>query len=136
MDEALELATYGDQFAALTEPAPDDLALITESGHTSYRCLVPHRDWPANTRVSLAGDLAQVLESTLAAWAVDGSVVLARNGQHAGGEPRPERRASERVTLDLSEDPGEGEQAPAPHRILDRDPGPAADRAGPRRPGA
>jgi hypothetical protein len=52
--------------------------------------------------VSLAGDLAQVLGSALAAWAVNGSVVLARAGRRAGGEPRPERLAAERVTLDLA----------------------------------
>jgi hypothetical protein len=102
MDEAQELATYGDQFVALAEPAPDDLALITGSAHKPYQSVVPQPDWPANARVSLAGDLVQVLEATLAAWAVDGSVVLARNGQRAGGEPQPERLASERVTLDLA----------------------------------
>ena len=100
MDEARELATYGDQFAARADPAPDDLALITERAHTAYRSVVPGRDWPPKSRVSLAGDLAQVLESTLAAWAVDGSVVLARNGQNAGGEAQPERLTSEGVTLD------------------------------------
>jgi uncharacterized protein (TIGR03089 family) len=102
MDEARELATYGDQFAAMADPGPDDPALITEGAHTAYRSVVPHRDWPAGSRVSLAGDLAAVLESTLAAWAVDGSVVLARNGRLAGGEPRPERLAAERVSLDLA----------------------------------
>jgi len=102
MDEARELATYGDQFVAVAGPAPEDLALIVDGAHTPYRNVVPHRDWPANTRVSLAGDLTQVLESTVAAWAVDGSVVLSRNGQRAGGEPQPERLASERVTLDLA----------------------------------
>jgi uncharacterized protein (TIGR03089 family) len=101
MDEARELATYGDQFAAMADPAPDDLALIADGAHTPYRSVVPQQDWPANTRVNLAGDLAQVLRSTLAAWAVDGSVVLARNGQRAGGEPHPARLASENVTLDL-----------------------------------
>jgi uncharacterized protein (TIGR03089 family) len=103
MDEARELATYGDQFVAVAGAAPDDLALIVDGADTPYRRVVPHRDWPANTRVSLAGDLAQVLESSLAAWAVDGSVVLSRNGQRAGGEPQPERLASERVTLDLAQ---------------------------------
>jgi uncharacterized protein (TIGR03089 family) len=102
MDEARELATYGDQFAAVADPAPDDLALITQGARTAYRSVVPQPSWPANTRVNLAGDLPAVLESTLAAWAVDGSVVLARNGRRAGGEPRPERLASERVTLDLA----------------------------------
>jgi uncharacterized protein (TIGR03089 family) len=101
MDEARELATYGDQFAATATPNPDDLALITPVARTAYRSVVPQVDWPANTRVSLAGDLPQVLGSTLAAWAVDGSVVLARDGQRAGGEPRPARLASERVTLNL-----------------------------------
>ena len=102
MDEARELATYGDQFAALADPSPDDLALITEGEHTAYRGVVPARDWPPGARVSLAGDLTEVLGSTLAAWAVDGSVVLARDGEHAGREPRPERLASEGVTLDLA----------------------------------
>ncbi len=101
MDEARELATYGDQFAARADPSPDDLALITGGGHTAYRSVVPGRHWPAGARVSLSGDLADVLESTLAAWAVDGSVVLARCGQHAGSEPRPGRLTSEGVTLRL-----------------------------------
>jgi hypothetical protein len=52
--------------------------------------------------VSLAGDLTQVLESTLAAWAVDGSVVLARNGAHAGFESHSERLTAEGVTLELT----------------------------------
>jgi uncharacterized protein (TIGR03089 family) len=103
MDEARELATYGDQFVAVAGAAPDDLALIVDGAQTPYRCVVPHRDWPASTRVSLAGDLAQVLQSSLAAWAVDGSVLLSRNGQRAGGEPQPGRLASERVTLDLAQ---------------------------------
>ena len=102
MDEARELATYGDQFFALADPAPDDLALITDGAQVPYSSVVPHRDWPAGTRVSLVGDLSQVLLSTLAAWAVDGSVVLARHGLRAGGGPQPERLASERVTLDLA----------------------------------
>jgi hypothetical protein len=51
--------------------------------------------------VSLSGDLAQVLESTLAAWAVDGSVVMARSGQLATSDIEPGRLASEGVTLTL-----------------------------------
>jgi uncharacterized protein (TIGR03089 family) len=102
MDEARELATYGDQFVPIAEPAPEDLALISEGAPTPYRSVVPQCDWAAGTRVSLAGGLTQVLESALAAWAVDGSVVLARDGRQAGGEPHTERLASERVTLDLA----------------------------------
>ena len=102
MDEARELATYGDQFAPVTDPAPGDLALITTGAHTAYKSVLPSTSWPARSRVSVAGDLAQVLESTLAAWAVDGSVVLARNGHRAGVERQSERLASENVTLDLA----------------------------------
>jgi hypothetical protein len=102
MDEARELATYGDQLVALVDPAPDDLALITVKGSVAYRSVVPQRDWPTGARVSLFGDLAQVLESTLAVWALDGSVVLARNGQiAAGGGAKAERLASEGVTITL-----------------------------------
>jgi uncharacterized protein (TIGR03089 family) len=124
MDEARELATYGDQFAAVADPAPDDLALITDGARSAYRSVVPHRDWPANTRVSLAGDLTAVLGSTLAAWAVDGSVVLARTGQHAGGEPQPERLAVERVTLDLAAGSAAAGRH-STHPILVHDPRPA-----------
>jgi len=104
MDEARDLATYGDQFSALADPSPENLAMITKGERTTYRSVVPARGWPAGARVSLAGDLADVLASTLAAWAVDGSVVLARNGEHAGIERRPERLASEGVTVNLTAD--------------------------------
>lgn len=102
MDEARELATFGDQFTATAEPCPGDLALITSGAHLSYRSVVPQGDWAAGVRVNVAGGLTAVLESTLAAWAVDGSVVLARSGPDAGGRQQPERLASERVTLDLA----------------------------------
>jgi len=102
MDEARELATFGDQLTAMADPDPDDLALVTDGAQTPYRSVVPQRDWPALTRASLAGDLTRVLESALAAWAVDGSVVLTRNGRYAGGEPQRERLDSERVTLELT----------------------------------
>ena len=102
MDEARELATYGDQLVTLAEPAPDDLAWITDGARTPYDRVVPQPSWPERTRVSVAGDLVRVLESTLAAWAVDGSVVLARNGLQAGGAASPDRLASEGVTLNLA----------------------------------
>ena len=102
MDEARDLAAYGDRFVALAEPSPENLAMVTQREHTTYRSVVPQRGWPAGARVSLAGDLAQVLEATLAAWAVDGSVVLARNGARAGIESQSERLASEGVTLELT----------------------------------
>ena len=101
IDEARELATYGDQFASRADPGPDDVALITQAGPTAYKSVVPQRDWSVGARVSLSGDLADVLMSTLAAWAVDGSVVLARSGQHTGREASQQRLVSEGVTLTL-----------------------------------
>jgi len=37
MDEARELATYGDRFTAMAEPSPDDLAMIIDSVETAVR---------------------------------------------------------------------------------------------------
>jgi uncharacterized protein (TIGR03089 family) len=111
MDEARELATYGDRFTAVAEPAPGDPALIVDGVSAAYAGLVTERDWPACSRVNVSGDLGQVLVSTLAAWAVDGSVVLARNGLLAGDTFQTERLASEQVTLDLASPPAPEEPA-------------------------
>ena len=108
MDEARELATYGDRFTALAEPAPGDPALTVDGVTAAYPGVVPERDWPAGSRVNVAGDLGQVLVSALAAWAVDGSVVLTRNGLRAGDTSQAERLATERVTLDLASPPAPG----------------------------
>ena len=99
MDEARDLATYGDQFSARSGAPRESVALITRGGPTAYRSVVPQRDWPTGARVNVSGSLADVLESTLAAWAVDGSVVLARNGDRARSDTDPARLASEGVTL-------------------------------------
>ena len=99
MDEARDLATYGDQFSARSGAPREGVALITRGGPTAYRSVVPQRDWPTGARVNVSGSLADVLESTLAAWAVDGSVVLARNGDRARSDTDPARLASEGVTL-------------------------------------
>jgi uncharacterized protein (TIGR03089 family) len=111
MDEARELATYGDRFTAVAEPAPGDPALIVDGLSAAYAGLVTERDWPAGSRVNVSGDLGQVLVSTLAAWAVDGSVVLTRNGLLAGDTLQAERLASEQVTLDLASPPATNEPA-------------------------
>lgn len=100
MDEARELATYGDAFTPWQEPGPDDPALVSAAGRAAYGAVVPTRDWPRGSRVHVTGDLAQVLASTLAAWAVDGSVVLVREPEAA---TLPERLRAEGVTLDLAE---------------------------------
>ena len=101
MDEARELSAYADQFAAWDEPEGQDPAVRTTAGTTAYEDVVPRRDWPAQARVHVAGDdLAELLEVALAAWAVDGSVVLSRGPEPAAG--RAARLEAEGVTLDLA----------------------------------
>jgi uncharacterized protein (TIGR03089 family) len=101
MDEARELSTYADQFEPLDEPATDDPAVRTHGGVTAYGDVVPRRDWPAQVRVHVAGeDLGGLLQVALAAWALDGSVVVSRGPEPEEG--RSSRLAAEGVTLDQS----------------------------------
>ena len=91
IDEARELATFGDQFSAWESPAATDPALRVDGTHTAYDSVVPQRDWPQGTRLhTRSDDLEQVLLDALAAWAVDGSVVLSRG-------PEPEGLAQDRL---------------------------------------
>jgi len=86
IDEARELATFGDQFSAWESPAATDPALRVDGRHTAYGSVVPQRDWPQGTRLhTRSDDLEQVLLDALAAWAADGSVVLSRGP----GPPAP-----------------------------------------------
>ena len=99
MDEARELSTHGDQFTAWDEPVDDDPALRVGGEDTAYAEVVPATDWPRGSRVHLAAaDLPTVLTQALAAWMVDGSVVLSRGAEPAGG--RADRLAAEGVTLE------------------------------------
>jgi uncharacterized protein (TIGR03089 family) len=98
MDEARELATYADQFSPWEEPAPGDVALRGGTDTTAYETVVPQRDWSVGSRVHTAAtDLGEVLSTALAAWVVDGSVVLSRGPEPEGG--RASRLAAEGVTL-------------------------------------
>jgi uncharacterized protein (TIGR03089 family) len=100
MDEARELATFADQFVAWEEPAPTAAAVSADGEDTAYETVVPARDWPAQVRLhSAAPALRQVLADTLAAWALDGSVVISRGPEPSVG--REGRLASEGVTLPL-----------------------------------
>jgi uncharacterized protein (TIGR03089 family) len=100
MDEARQLATFGDHFAAWDEPAPSDAALTADGEDTAYEAVVPVRAWPAGARVHTGSpDLRQVLLDALGAWALDGSVVVSRGPEPAGG--RASRIASEAVTVSL-----------------------------------
>ena len=99
MDEAKELATYADQFSAWDEPAASDLALIGAGADTAYEAVVPQRSWTEGSRVHTADvDLATVLATALAAWSLDGSLVLSRGPEPEGG--RATRLASEGVTVE------------------------------------
>jgi uncharacterized protein (TIGR03089 family) len=98
VDEARELATYGDRFEPYAVASQDEPALLAGGIGTAYRDLVEARDWPPHPRVRLAGDQERVLRDALAAWAMAGSVVLISPGL---GDHR-DRLSAERVTVDLA----------------------------------
>ena len=56
IDEARELATFGDQFSAWESPAATDPALRVDGRHTAYGSVVPQRDWPQGTRLHTRSD--------------------------------------------------------------------------------
>lgn len=99
VDEAAELATYGDRFDAWAQPRPDDDALVADESVHSFRDVVPDRGWSTGPRVHVTGDLESVLRDTLGAWAADGSVLLVLG---ADEQKMPDRLASEGVTVDLA----------------------------------
>ncbi|MEO5983079.1 MAG: TIGR03089 family protein [Pedococcus sp.] len=100
MDEARELSTYGDQFAAWDEPEETAPALRRGGADTAYATVVTERGWEPGARVHLDGtDLADVLTAALAAWAVDGSVVLTRG--ELDQSSRAHRVTTEGVTLQV-----------------------------------
>jgi len=100
MDEARELSTYADQFAAWDEPAPNDPALRAGGEDTAYGAVVPQRDWPRGVRLHTpTSDTSALLADALGAWALDGSLVLSRGPAADGG--RAARLESEGVTVAL-----------------------------------
>jgi uncharacterized protein (TIGR03089 family) len=97
MDEARELATFGDQFEAYGTANDTAPALVSGGEVTAYDAVVPERDWPEGVRVHTSGDdVAELLRTALAAFAADGSVVVSRG---ASDEVLEERLRSEGVTL-------------------------------------
>jgi len=99
MDEARELATYGDQLVAWAEPEGGDPALVSDGGTLDYASLVTEPGWPTGARVRVAGPAAVALPAMLGAWAVDGSVLLVRDADPAG---LADRLTTEGVTVDLA----------------------------------
>lgn len=104
VDEARELPSHGDAFAAYEDPNPDDPALVVEDDALSFRDLsfrdvvVAQPDWGPSPRVRVPDDLHRALRAALSAWAADGSVVLVR--QPDGDQSR--RLAPENITVDVS----------------------------------
>jgi uncharacterized protein (TIGR03089 family) len=98
MDEARELSTYADQFTAVDEPDDGDPALVTAAGTTSYADVVPPGAAAGSRLHLLDPTAAELLQAVLAAWAVDGSVVLSRG--RAPAEVLDARRSAEGVTSD------------------------------------
>ena len=99
VDEARELANYGDAFAPNEDPNLDDPALVDGDDAQSFREVVaPHAGWGANPRVRVPDDLPKALRAALSSWAADGSVVLVR--QPDGDQAK--RLAPENITVDVS----------------------------------
>ncbi|MDQ2757012.1 MAG: TIGR03089 family protein [Actinomycetota bacterium] len=97
LDEARELATYGDVFDPWEEAGDEDPGLVVDDRTTPQSGLVASvPEWGPRPRVLLAGPLLQVLPLALSAWAADGSVVLVRGG----AADQTARSASEGVTVD------------------------------------
>lgn len=96
MDEARELATFGDQFAPWHEPTEDVPALALPGGVTAYADVVPERDWAPGTRLHTAtDDLGELLLDVLGVWARGGSLVLSRRLDESR---RAARESAEGVT--------------------------------------
>lgn len=83
MDEARELSTHGDQFAAWEEPGDDDVALVADGERTAYADVVGGPANAAERRHLTTTSTADFLRACLALWAADGSVVLSRGGAPA-----------------------------------------------------
>jgi uncharacterized protein (TIGR03089 family) len=98
IDEARELASYPDHFEAWDQPSPDAEALVTADELLTYADVVPTVDWPMGSRVHVPGTRTTPLRDALAAWSVDGSVVLVLGPDT---DRMPARLTAEGVTLDL-----------------------------------
>lgn len=106
LDEAAQLATYGDQFEPWAEADDEDPALIVDGETISYAGLA---EWAASDETTAIDhdarahistyDTALFLKVLLRTWAADGSVVLSRGEPSA--EVLAERLATESVTHTL-----------------------------------
>ncbi|MGO0575116.1 TIGR03089 family protein [Ornithinimicrobium panacihumi] len=98
MDEAAELASYGDHFTAWDEAAEDDTALVHGAERLTYAELLDGlEEMPAGARALLTTtDPGLLVRQVLQLLAADGSAVLARGGAATADDPR---MAAEGVTF-------------------------------------
>ena len=83
LDEAAEIATYGDRFVPPQPPRDGDPALVAADGRLwPYATLVEHRlvDGVRRHIDATKDDVASRLRLMLAAWAAHGSVVVTTGG--------------------------------------------------------
>ncbi|KRE37670.1 hypothetical protein ASG73_08435 [Janibacter sp. Soil728] len=78
MDEAADLSTHGDLFAAWNEPQGDDIALRVAGQETSYEDLgSTSTPTTKGARVQLVDPSAEaLLRTSLAVWSAEGSLVV------------------------------------------------------------
>ena len=89
MDEAREIASYGDDFTPWDAPEPSTPALVVDGERTAYRDLLAARPAAAGARVLVTTtDPATLLRQVLAVWARLGSVVIVRGGSPLLDDPR------------------------------------------------
>ncbi len=95
IDEARELATYGDAFSPWAAPSAGDVALRSGSGRWTYGELVPAARAAAEAaglrrepRVMTSAGPQDAVGRWLAPWVTDGSLVLVRP------DPEPADRAA------------------------------------------
>ncbi len=96
VDAARELATHGDVFDAWDQPAPDDPALRSGDGTTTYDALVPAGAAGPERVHTATADTVAFLRVAVDAWAGDGSLVLTRG--RPGDDVLRARLESEGVT--------------------------------------
>jgi uncharacterized protein (TIGR03089 family) len=118
-DEAAEIGTHPDVFEPYDPPEPDDDAIVLDDVTLAAdelldqaRSLAVQASWRTGERVGITARTGEpvgpVLLAVLAAWSVDGSVVLVRDADPA---VLPQRWDAERVT---SAWPPAGSRAPRP----------------------
>lgn len=89
MDEARELASFGDSFDAWDEVEADDVGLVHQGERTAYEALVPTPTWSRESRVLITTtDRAAFLTQLMHALTVHGSAVLVRGGAVSSSDPR------------------------------------------------